>query len=338
MLNFIKKIFFIFLFQFSFFLILMKAEIKGIVKKIPIKIFLESLGIKANNFNEAPVFYIELEDGRKLISKEYCDEDLMSLFVSLTIPSFCEILNFPKTPNVFIDNKILFQEFVDFEKLNKDDFLKKINSIDKKELDKLKIFYFIFGYLDTCFDNILIKNNDLIVIDMDTCVNISFCRYGEIPYLLIGRFDDLVLRGISHRNFPFDSFKSLSNEEDKKNLFDYLKSIGKESIINQFRLDKRKIKYILFKNNLFIQHFGENHIAEIDYIVPFVKNIDKEIIDKIKTLNEEFVFDLFYKNFALIKCFLKEDEIIQYNNRIRFLAKNIIARKDQVLDYYKNIN
>jgi len=327
----------IFLF-FSFYFCFIFNENKNIYeenifKKIPIKLFLEQKGIVSNNFNDAPVSYVEFKNGEKFILKEYKDDDLLSLVVSVSIAYFCKLLEFPKTPNVFINKNLLFQEFIDFDLLKENEILAKFNTFDKEYIDNLKVFYFIFGYLDTCFDNILFKDKDLFVIDMDTCSNISFCKYGDIPYVRIWSFGEGI-KDVNYGNFPFDSFKSLENENDKVFLFNYLKVLGNEFLIEKFRLNKRKIKYILFKNNLFVQFFGSNHEKDIDYIMPFSKNIKKEFIDKILLIDEKGLSSIFYSNLMSIKSLLDKDEFCKLECNLNFLVKNIIDRKKQVINYY----
>jgi hypothetical protein len=276
-----------------------KFKDEKIVKKIPIKEFKEKLGEECNNSNDAPVFVLLSKNENKYILKEYNIDDMCALIASYFAYLIKKYLNFPNTPELFIENNYSIQEYIESES-SKKQFNEKLKSIEKYKLDELRIFIYIFGIIDPFEDNFIFTNKNIYLIDTDTIGCISFCNFNESPYRILVRNFNSNINEIKHKEFQLYKFKTTNNKKDFKFLEDFLLKKGKTKIIEKLRLSERSLNFIILKENLFLQTFDNNKDKkDLDYLASFPSKdyiylIRENSLKKIKELNYELLKKYFY--------------------------------------------
>lgn len=284
-----------------------------ILKIQPMADFLRSQG-RVVEFN-GEVYLITFDNGKKAVFKAMPEDDIIDAYAEVAAYKTSTILGFPNIPPTVVykvnDMVGSLQEYIepDYDLLAGNNYYTALNSVSKDELDKLKLFYFIFGQWDTGPHNLLISNNHLFAIDNSGIKNRQHVKYGNLPFVRVIYSDDLDTDDFD-KSFPFDSAKVIDQLE---NLYAEFGDKLPESFYKNFKSYNEPLKYIIYKNSLWKQH----HAFHEEFVRSYVEQPSLEIINSIKKIDYDMLYDIF------------GDHINDFDTAA------ILERRDQVLDHYE---
>lgn len=205
---------------------------------------------------------------------------------------------------LFIDTKI--------DLLSENNYDKFLEKFGKKDLEKLKIFYFVLGQWDSGAHNLLAyeHNSKLypIAIDNSGIRNHQKVRYGELPFVRV-LYSEKFNSNDWDKEFPFDQARVLDTKE--ASLRNEFGQKVPETFYKNFSHDRRVIKFVIYRNGLWVQY----HPFDETFVKSYVEECSPDILEALQKLDLISLRQIFGDRAS------------------EFDLVGIIDRKKQVLDF-----
>lgn len=188
-----------------------------------------------------------------------------------------------------------------------DNYNKVLKCVKADEIDKLNLFYFIFGQWDTGPHNLLAYTSadetHLVAIDNSGIKNRQNVLYGNLPYVRLF-YNDAFNTDDFDQPFPFSDAETITADEMKKRFGNKLPETFYENHVHS-----QNIRFVLYKNSIWIQY----HASDDDFMKSYVARPSDEMLAAIRKIDLQALHDIFGE---------RADE---------FDLQGILDRRDQVL-------
>jgi hypothetical protein len=139
-----------------------------------------------------------------------------------------------------------------------DEYKQFLKDVHEDDLDRLKIFYFVFGQWDTGPHNLLLfkdggERSYPIAIDNAGIANLQQVQYGELPFVRVLSSGQLGDSDDHDRPFPFDQAKTVENPT-KENLSELFGQPLPDEFYRSFNWYGKRSRYVIYRNSLWRQY------------------------------------------------------------------------------------